>query len=139
MSKLKKLDEVINISCADGNWDANEYCWGMANGLILARHIMRGDAGEPPFLEKPKLPDVYLAAAVAVSLYQYNVSPAERATKIYEHFEGACAEIEELLALVDSKNWATSMAMPTARIYLMHAMERYGLEAINRVKANLDG
>ena len=73
---------------------------------------------------------------VAVSLYQYNISPSERAQKLWDHFDGDCAEPDELLRLVDSKNWATEMAYPTAKVYLEHAIERYGMEASKRVQLN---
>ena len=41
----------------------------------------------------------HLVAAVAMSLYKYNVAPIERATKLYDHFSGLCAEMHELLEL----------------------------------------
>ena len=78
-----------------------------------------------------------LAAAIAVSLYQYNVSAGERAAKLYAHFKGECAELDELLIMVDSKNWATEMAAPTAQVYLEHALEKYMNEARHRVQVNL--
>ena len=78
-----------------------------------------------------------MAAATAMSLYQYNVSPGERAEKLYLHFAGKCAEPAELLALVDNRFWATEMAPPTAFVYLRHALERYGNEARVRTIANL--
>lgn len=77
-----------------------------------------------------------LTAATAMSLYRYNVDPATRAEKLYEHFKGACAEPADLLALVDNPCWATEMPHPTALVYLRHAMERYGIEAAERVRIN---
>ena len=70
---------------------------------------------------------------IAVSLYQYNVSPSDRAQKIWDHFSGGCAEMSELIDWVDNKNWATEMPLPTAKVYLIHAIERYGVEAAQRI------
>jgi len=78
-----------------------------------------------------------LAAATAVALYVYNVSPAERANKLVARFGGDCADIEELLVLVDSATWATEMAAPTALAYLGDAIAKYGEEAQRRVSINL--
>jgi len=74
--------------------------------------------------------------AVAMSLYQYNVQPGIRVQKLYDHFNGDCAELDELLRLVDSTYWATEMAYPTAKVYLQHALERYGDEAKQRIRLN---
>ena len=79
-----------------------------------------------------------LVAATAMSLYKYNVSPIERATKLYDHFSGLCAEMHELLELVENFNWATEMAAPTALWYQQHAMDKYGREAEERVQVNLE-
>jgi len=77
-----------------------------------------------------------IVVAVALALYRYNVSPAERATKLYQHFDGACAEMEDLIYLVDLPDAFTAMAMPTAIVYVTHAVERYAEEAAERVRAN---
>lgn len=77
-----------------------------------------------------------LVSAMAMSLYQFNIGRFSRADALYQHFNGDCAEMSELLELVDSKNWATNMAAPTAAVYLRHAIERYGDEAWARVEAN---
>ncbi len=78
-----------------------------------------------------------LAICIAMSLYQYNVSPFERAEKLYAEFNGVCAEIDDLISMVDNKNWATEMAAPTALKYLEHGLEKYGKEARERVEINL--
>jgi len=75
-------------------------------------------------------------AHIAVSLYQYNVNSFERADKIYQHFNGDCAEMFDLTIWVDHKNWATEMPLPTAKIYLQHALEVYGAEATKRRRLN---
>lgn len=80
----------------------------------------------------------HLVAAVAMSLYKYNVSPGERAEKLLDHFKGACAEPDVLLRLVDDFNWATEMAAPTALWYMQHALDKYGSEAEERVQVNLE-
>ncbi len=52
--RLKDLEEQIKIQCSDGNWNYNEYMQGLANGLILGRHTIRGDHGDPPFMKAPE-------------------------------------------------------------------------------------
>lgn len=78
-----------------------------------------------------------LAVAIALSLYGYNVSPHERAQKLYDHFKGACAEVDELAdILVRHCGYeATTLAQPTARVYVQHALDRYGQEACSRIYA----
>lgn len=51
---LEKLEDVTAIATSGGNYDCNAYMHGMANGLILARAIMRDDKGEVPYLDTPK-------------------------------------------------------------------------------------
>lgn len=54
MTNLEKLKSVVAIQVSDGNWDANEYMRGMANGLILAEAIMENRSPEyknPPTKE----------------------------------------------------------------------------------------
>jgi hypothetical protein len=81
-----------------------------------------------------------LIACVAVSLYHYNVAPRDRALKLHEEFNGACAETDELTRwCAEPTYWATEMPTPTAMAYLKHAMKRYGAEAEKRVHANLAG
>ncbi len=77
-----------------------------------------------------------LIAAIAVSLYQYNVNSFERADKLYQHFDGDCYDLFTLTQLVDNKNWATEMPLPTAKVYLAHAIEKYGEEATMRYQIN---
>lgn len=82
-----------------------------------------------------------IEVAVALSLYAYNVSPLTRAEKLYTHFEGRCAEVTDMLyILMNSPNSvATELAMPTALVYVNHALEKYGEEAARRVRVNLAG
>ena len=51
MNIYGKLDEIIAIQCADGNWNYNNYNFGLANGLLLAKSILTGD--EPVFMNTP--------------------------------------------------------------------------------------
>ena len=74
-----------------------------------------------------------IEVAMALSLYGYNVSPETRAKKIFDHFEGCCAEMTELVQYMqDYGSAATAMAYPTAKLYVQHALERYGAEARRR-------
>lgn len=51
-SAIEQLDNVTAIQCSDGNWNYDAYMQGMANGLILAQAIMKGE--EPVYLDAPK-------------------------------------------------------------------------------------
>ena len=46
-----KLDEIIAIQNADGNWNYDAYMMGLANGLIMARSILTDE--DPQFLSAP--------------------------------------------------------------------------------------
>jgi hypothetical protein len=50
---LQQLEAMVAVQSADGNWNWDYYMMGLANGLILALHTMRGDAGECPYKNKP--------------------------------------------------------------------------------------
>ena len=80
-----------------------------------------------------------LIVATAISLYGYNVSPFIRAKKLWDHFGGECAELDELVATLVTDNGyaATALATPTALVYVQHAMDQYGVEADHRVRVNL--
>jgi hypothetical protein len=43
---------MLNIQCSNGNWNANPYMHGYANGLILALSVLEDK--EPKFLEAPQ-------------------------------------------------------------------------------------
>ncbi|KKL13517.1 hypothetical protein LCGC14_2524980 [marine sediment metagenome] len=81
-----------------------------------------------------------IEVAVAMALYGYNVNPADRAAKIYNHFKGHCAELYDLVHILSFSTAyaATELAMPSAALYVQHALEKYGEEARNRVKVNMD-
>ena len=80
-----------------------------------------------------------LEVAVALSLYSYNIPARRRAQKLYDHFDGNCAEVTELIdILLNSPSYAaTEFAAPTAEVYVNHALKRYGQEARDRMRVNL--
>mgnify|MGYP006411693333 FL=1 len=51
--RLDKLMELTETQCNDGNWDYDHYNHGLANGLILAVHILQDMDGSPPYLSAP--------------------------------------------------------------------------------------
>ncbi len=52
MNKIDELKDVRDIQGYNGNWDYNEYMWGMYNGLELALAIM--EDREPEYKSEPK-------------------------------------------------------------------------------------
>ncbi len=51
--RLDDLKSVLEIQCSKGNFDQSEYMRGMANGLILAWHIIREPYGsDVPYLNE---------------------------------------------------------------------------------------
>lgn len=72
--------------------------------------------------------------AVALSLYAYNVSPYHRAEVIFKHFDGACAEMDDLIRHV-SHYPGTSLAAPSMVVYVEQALAKYGEEAVKRNRA----
>lgn len=47
--RIDALESMVEIQLRDGNWNFDDYMCGMANGLILAFHTMRGVPGVPPY------------------------------------------------------------------------------------------
>ena len=83
-----------------------------------------------------------IEVATALSLYGYNVPGLERARKLFDHFEGHCMDLEELVDVLSSSRLAfaaTELPFPTAEVYMQHALERYGTEATERVDVNRQG
>ena len=78
-----------------------------------------------------------IEVATALSLYGYNVSPLERAQKLFDHFEGYCADLEDLMPqMVMYGSASTGLAYPTALLYVQHALDKYGEEAVKRCHTN---
>ena len=58
MSKtpLEKLQDLSDIQCQDGNWNYDPYMHGLANGMLLAIHILEDakDNSSPLYKDAPK-------------------------------------------------------------------------------------
>ncbi len=50
--RLKQLQEMTHIACADGTWNYDPYFHGMANGVIGSLAVMT-DFGDPKYLDAP--------------------------------------------------------------------------------------
>lgn len=51
---LAALENIVAIQTTSGNWNYDPYMHGMANGLLLALHIMKAEDGEPKYLDAPE-------------------------------------------------------------------------------------
>lgn len=49
---LEGLMDIIKIQCSDGNWNYDEYMFGLANGMLLSEATLKGT--DPIFLNRPK-------------------------------------------------------------------------------------
>jgi hypothetical protein len=45
------LEDAVKTQCSDGNWNYDPYMHGMANGMIFALSLFKGD--KPEYLEAP--------------------------------------------------------------------------------------
>lgn len=79
-----------------------------------------------------------IEVAVALSLYAYNVDAGTRAHRLYDHFQGACLDSDDMIDLLQRKSAyaATELPYPTAKVYVEHALARYGQEARERCAIN---
>jgi hypothetical protein len=46
------IQSVLDIQCADGNWNHDPYMHGMANGMIMIAAMV--DCVDPDFLQAPE-------------------------------------------------------------------------------------
>lgn len=53
MTPLEQLEGMIKLQISDGNWNYDEYMHGLANGMILAHHIIASKEGSPVFKTAP--------------------------------------------------------------------------------------
>lgn len=49
----QSLSDIIAVQTSNGNWNYDAYMHGLANGMILGKHVAFDEAGEPPFLDAP--------------------------------------------------------------------------------------
>ena len=49
---VKRLREMKDVQCSDGNWNYDPYMHGMANGMIFALSLF--DNKPPEYLQAPK-------------------------------------------------------------------------------------
>lgn len=76
-----------------------------------------------------------IEVATALALYGYNVSAYDRARKIYEHFDGYCPDMDDLIRYMEHYGCAaTALPFPSAEVYVKQALEKYGEEAKRRVR-----
>ncbi len=75
---------------------------------------------------------------VALSLYGFNVDPVERAKLLFDHFRGDCAEPGTIVETLTNKPAyaMTHLAPPTAEVYVIQALARYGDQAKEYVRIN---
>lgn len=77
-----------------------------------------------------------LVVFAALSNYQYDVSPGERAQKLFDHFGGACMELDGLVRMMaKGTSLCNGLPFPTAKVYLEHAMAHSGSHAVRWVHA----
>ena len=54
MKRILAVSEVTKVQTNEGNWDFDPYMHGMANGLMLAEHILSGE-DDIVFLDAPEV------------------------------------------------------------------------------------
>ena len=77
-----------------------------------------------------------LEAGIALSLFLYNTADAEVIKRIWDHFEGHCAEPQDLYEYLTKRRHCimTELALPTANYLMTMALEKYGQDAKERAK-----
>lgn len=75
LKRITDLDNVAKIQTADGNWNYDPYMMGMANGLLLAHHIMTNE-------EQGSMPDYKSAPGKWLIDSQYTGLTIQKVSKI---------------------------------------------------------
>ena len=52
LSRVTELDDMIKMQSQSGNWDYNEFMYGMLIGMLCVEGILSGE--EPTYPAKPK-------------------------------------------------------------------------------------
>lgn len=84
---LASLDELLAVQLANGNWNYDDYMMGLANGMILSRHVVADAPGEPEFRRAPTLED---ARALRDQL-----GPGYADISLAQLWQGVMAELKE--------------------------------------------
>ena len=50
--EIDELQKLMDIQMYDGNWNYDEYMFGMTNGMILFLSLLKGE--EPVFMNRPE-------------------------------------------------------------------------------------
>jgi len=53
-TKIEQIQDITNVQCGDGNWNYDPYMQGLANGLLLAVHILEDKEGAPDYKQAPE-------------------------------------------------------------------------------------
>ncbi len=78
-----------------------------------------------------------IEVAIALSLYAYNVPATDRAFLIYDYFGGDCMDRYDLVSIMlNTGSVVTELPYPSAVVYVQQALDKYGAEAVRRVKMN---
>ena len=95
-SVTERLEDLLKIQCGHGNYDYDEYMFGMANGMILAHALMTGE--DPEYLDRPEewLADVdtTIAPVSASSMVGTQPSQPEYDNVEFDHPSMACKEAD---------------------------------------------
>ncbi len=50
---IEDFERLLDIQCSSGNWDADPYMHGMANGMIMFHSMAKDHTATPDFLSAP--------------------------------------------------------------------------------------
>jgi len=116
---LNSLDELLKVQLRDGNWNYDDYMVGLTNGMILSRHVVADDPGEPAFRRAPTLEDA--------RQLRDTLGPAYADISLAQLWQGIMAELKEhgdtagdldVIPGRGSEEWLTA-----ARIAASHLLE----------------